>query len=422
MRGKKFLRGNNAAFLPFKTENKQMKAVRFLLLLVVAGGFVGRVSANDGVFRASGNQLVPIMETDIRVQKEVLTITRVGDHLEVNVYYEFFNPAEEKELLVGFEASAPEHSYADMRRSFPAHPFIRNFSVTVNGIPLSYGIAQVERSLFPCYLGDSVSGFIPAYMQDGKIAGLDSVVCGKIFDSIEMPRVYPKTNFDYVYHFKVLFRKGLNIIQHTYNYSLSAQQGDEYWFPYTLTAANRWANNGIDDFTLHLRMGDFESFMVRNSFFKNAQEWQFEGGGRTSEDSLYEMPVTFFHVLKGDVTFHRNNFHPEGELLVVKPEGLWSVSWAGYDATVADMMYAVGVMRCNLHPSYIEYTGIPVEQYSRLQHRIMRELPYAYRGRRFRNKKMQQFYESTQWYLPDPDYDRKSVVLTENERKWMAAW
>ncbi len=416
-------------FSRLKQKNKQMKAFRFLFLLVVAGGFVGRASANDGVFRASGNQLVPIMETDIRVQKEVLTITRVGDHLEVNVYYEFFNPAEEKELLVGFEAGAPEHSYAERRRSFPAHPFIRNFSVTVNGIPLSYGIAQVERSLFPRYLGDSVSGFIPAYMQDGKIAGLDSVVCGEFFDSIEMPRVYPKTNFDYVYHFKVLFRKGLNIIQHTYHYSLSAHQGDEYWFPYTLTAANRWANNGIDDFTLHLRMGNFESFMVINSFFKNARDWQFDGCGRTSEDSLYEMPVTFFHVLKGGVTFHRNNFHPEGELLVVKPmfiQLLWEMSWAGDKPTAADMMDAIRWARCDLSPyidsSFFEYIGVPLAQYSRLQHRIMRELPYAYRGRRFRNKKMQQFYESTQWYLPDPDYDRKSVVLTENERKWMAAW
>ena len=53
--------------------------------------------ANDGVFYASGNQLIPITETDISVKKEVLTINRVGDHLEVTVYYEFFNPVGEKE-------------------------------------------------------------------------------------------------------------------------------------------------------------------------------------------------------------------------------------------------------------------------------------------------------------------------------------
>ena len=58
--------------------------------------------ANDGVFYAAGNQLIPITETDISVKKEVLTLNRVGNHIEVTVYYEFFNPVGEKELLVGF--------------------------------------------------------------------------------------------------------------------------------------------------------------------------------------------------------------------------------------------------------------------------------------------------------------------------------
>ena len=49
-------------------------------------------TANDGVFYASGNQLIPITETDISVKKEVLTLNRVGDHIEVTVYYEFSRP------------------------------------------------------------------------------------------------------------------------------------------------------------------------------------------------------------------------------------------------------------------------------------------------------------------------------------------
>ena len=57
--------------------------------------------ANDGVFYAQGNQLIPITETDIRVQKEVLTLNRNDDKIEVNVYYEFFNTSDEKELLGG---------------------------------------------------------------------------------------------------------------------------------------------------------------------------------------------------------------------------------------------------------------------------------------------------------------------------------
>ena len=35
-------------------------------------------SANDGVYYVSGNQIVPLRETDVAVTKEVLTIT-IGD-------------------------------------------------------------------------------------------------------------------------------------------------------------------------------------------------------------------------------------------------------------------------------------------------------------------------------------------------------
>ena len=67
--------------------------ILFFLLLLIAGA-----KANDGVFYASGNQLIPVTETDISVRKEVLTINRVGDRLVVTVYYEVFNPTKPKDL------------------------------------------------------------------------------------------------------------------------------------------------------------------------------------------------------------------------------------------------------------------------------------------------------------------------------------
>ena len=49
-------------------------------------------SANDGVYYVSGNQIVPLQETDVAVTKEVLTIT-IGDDefARVDVQYEFTN-------------------------------------------------------------------------------------------------------------------------------------------------------------------------------------------------------------------------------------------------------------------------------------------------------------------------------------------
>ena len=64
--------------------------------------------ANDGAFYASGNQLIPISETEISVQKEVLKIKKLDNkYIQVSVYYEFFNPGNAKEIIVGFEAMSP---------------------------------------------------------------------------------------------------------------------------------------------------------------------------------------------------------------------------------------------------------------------------------------------------------------------------
>ena len=46
------------------------RMLALMLLLLAAASAV----ANDGTYYTSGNQLVPLQETDIRVRKEVLTI------------------------------------------------------------------------------------------------------------------------------------------------------------------------------------------------------------------------------------------------------------------------------------------------------------------------------------------------------------
>jgi hypothetical protein len=99
--------------------------------------------ANDGVFYASGNQLIPIVETDISVTKEVLTIRRVdNENLEVTVEYNFYNPTNAKRLTVGFEAFSPSGD-VDGTPINGKHPFIRDFSVVLNNEALNYKTALV---------------------------------------------------------------------------------------------------------------------------------------------------------------------------------------------------------------------------------------------------------------------------------------
>ena len=56
------------------------------------------------------------------------------------------------------------------------------------------------------------------------------------------------------------------------------------------------------------------------------------------------------------------------------------------------------------------------------QRRIMKNIPFAYRGRVFKNEKLRRFFESTDWYVPDPDYVDDMSTMSETERGWIYYW
>lgn len=268
---------------------------QFLLLLLLLTNVY--LHANDGAYFASGNQLIPIHETDISVQKEILKVKKVNNQfIEVTVYYEFFNPAEAKEILVGFEAVSP-FGDVDGAPKKGLHPYMRDFTVNMNGENLKYNVAYVADSL---------------YYQNGKIKSIDL----KTFDGSTSGNYI---DFMYVYHFKAKFKKGKNIVKHTYKFDVSGSIDYNYHFNYILTAANRWANKQIDDFTLIVEMEDFEEFNINKTFFKSKDEWQIEGKGKVSEiegkaNTAMEKDALRFQMQEGRLVFKRKNFHPEGEL------------------------------------------------------------------------------------------------------------
>ena len=379
-------------------------------------------SANDGVFYASGNQLIPITETDISVKKEVLTINRVGDHLEVTVYYEFFNPVDEKELLVGFEAESPYNSGLDPIKLFPNHPHMRNFKVIMNGEPLHFDIAHVERGRY-----DEQGEYImPAYYTGGQFKNWSKQMCEDSLKAWDYA-AYP---FDYVYHFKAKFRPGLNIIQHTYEYDLSFSVGEEFNFPYVLTAANRWANHQIDDFTLNINMGDCESIRIKQTFFEKSTDWTINGLGMAmncewpSWDTVKSGVI--FHIQKGGISFHKQNFHPDGELFVAKDDliiCMWN-DWNSEQKTPEEEKLIKGIKNqyYSLDTAFISGYFEEPPQFTPEQRRILKNLPFAYRGYVFKNKKMRKFFESTKWYIRNPKYKGDMEGFTEKEKKWVEFW
>ena len=92
--------------------------------------------ANDGVLFVNGNHLVPVQETDIELNREVLTISLGDDgYATVDVQYVLNNRGNDKTVTMGFEALAP---YNDEVAFSPQgiHPYIHDFTVVMNGRPL----------------------------------------------------------------------------------------------------------------------------------------------------------------------------------------------------------------------------------------------------------------------------------------------
>jgi len=273
---------------------KKLFAAFFALMCVVA-------YANDGEFYSEGNQLIPINDTTISVQKEILTIDRIpGENYwdtkyAVTVYYEFFNPGEEKDVIVGFE-------------SISAEGFIRDFKVVMNGDSLRH---EVKCLQFPRDDSGYFRLYTPrtGYYKDGQFVE-------DVWRPEDNEEAYGYENLCFnVYHFNAHFKKGVNIIQHTYIFYGDADSVCQYVFRYVLTAANRWANNGIDDFTLILNMGDDQTVDIQKSFFKSASEWTYDGTAADDEKSQWQE----FYVNKGSLVFHKLNFHPNGELFLYSP-------------------------------------------------------------------------------------------------------
>lgn len=344
--------------------------------------------ANDGSFYASGNQLIPVFETDVSIKKEILTLKKIRNQfIEVTVYYEFYNPKEEKEITVGFEAFSPQGD-VDGRPKNGMHPYMRDFTVQLNGEMLKYNVAYVTDSSY------AKSGIIKSKKLTDVISGIQDE---------------NYVDFFYVYYFKAKFKKGLNIIKHTYNYDLSGSVIHNYDFDYVLTAANRWGNKQIDDFTLVLDIGEFESFNISKDFFKDRNDWLINGIGKCEDvkaekNSDEEKDAVRFHVQKGNLIFHKMNFHPKGELFVYAPSFYASAPPADY-----------------IPFSYYQQDAIK-EAKSEAEKKILKNLPFARRGYIFQNADLKTFFEKQDWYIPNPNYEPNVDMLTEIEKKWINKW
>lgn len=389
---------------------------KFIIALAFLGISAVLGNANDTSLMAVGNQLVPIQETDISVKKEILTLTREGGYVKVDVYYEFYNPRDTaKTILMGFEAEAPypgAHDNKAEKLIFKQQPYIKGFTVNVNGVDLNHKISVIPIE-FQAY--DRKKG-TPKYYKNGKV--MHFVPKDK--------EAYLNENIDdlgisYVYYFEATFQPGDNIIKHTYKYELSNSAMYEYFVPYALTPACRWANMQIDDFTLIVNMGDRSSFMMPRTFFSSTSEWTIVGAGKmkyTTVEWEENSKYVSFDIRDGYLKFTKKNFKPKGELYVKKS---LDIGFGEDSKEVLEFYLARGYLdfKSTLSFDPEAFNAMP---FSPEEVKVMKNLPFAYRGCIFKTKALQSIYESTSWYIPNPDYVMDMGTLTKEEKEWVMFW
>ena len=216
-----------------------------------------------------------------------------------------------------------------------------------------------------------------------------------------------------MYHFGAHFNKGINILTHTYTFDLAGGVDIYYSLDYVLTAANRWSNKQIDDFTLLIDMGNFEEFHLSKTFFKKNNEWKIIGMGKmkNSNDSMYfsrGYASTQFIIKEGLVMFQKMNFSPKNELYLYSSNHL---SFVEANQKFDYKEYLV--------PFSIEMTTVILKAKDETSLKILRNLPYARRGYIFKSPEIQKYYESMEWYIPDPNYEAELNKLTVEEQEWL---
>jgi len=365
-------------------KNMFMKLILVSLLVFLAT----TAFTNDGAFYANGNQLIPITESKISVKKEILLIERVNaDYLRIQVHYEFFNPGADKKVLTGFEAVSPSGDVDGTPRN-GKHPYIYDFSAKVNGEFISTNVAIVHDSL---------------YYQNGQFKTVSEQEIKSISD-------INTVDFKYVYYFEPLFKKGITTIDHSYLLKLSGSVDLKYQFTYILTAANRWANNQIDDFTLILDLGNFQQYYIPMTFFKSETAWTFLGQGkiqRTSDTRLDQNGILAAEVIaqNGQVIFQQTNFKPQDELFIYT----WNFfgGCEKFDPAFCDLPFAI---------DDAQYVDHPIDETAQ---KILRNLPFARRGYIFKNAELNTYYSRMNWYIPNQNYEALPELLTEQEKAWI---
>lgn len=369
----------------------------FLLLIVFYFALPLQIFANDGVFYAEGNTLIPLQETQVQLKKEILKFF-VVDHnfAKVDVYFEFYNPSATKNVTVGFVTPPAEGDVTDEDAN---KQFITNFMVNINGKNVAYKIKRLKETTF----------------------------------KLEKKEDEAEKDDYFVYYFPVTFKKGLNIIRHTYRYQGGESTELDRDFDYQITTGKSWANKQIDDFELQIHL-DNGIFAVPARFIKpgfdpalgmdkELADWKIIGDGAMESTSRQwfnveaSQYVRMVHLNRGYLSFKAKNFKPDYDISF--GEYNWAAGWAdiwcnyGQECFESESLEKV-TRYFDLNP-YGEFESTDFDEFTQKDFKYLRNYFYAVRGIDFKDEQLRKFYSQFFWYKPDKMLKVESVKLSKAE-------
>jgi hypothetical protein len=366
-----------------------------LLLALISLACFHFCKADDGAFYSMGGTIFPLEKTDIELRKQEINFiysSDSGGYMHVQVSFHFFNPSDEKDILVGFVS--PGYNGAELDSSAP--PEIWNFSVLANNALLPFEIHHI-----------------------------DSVRTPKLYSSIG------KNYNDYfVYLFKVHFSKGWNNVYHVYDFKGDISNTYKNSFSYYFKTGKTWANKKIDEIYISIS-GLKNYFAVIPHKYSDSDSsiynWKMNGIAKDEifESKIYDYTkptvVDFIYVRDATISTSIKNFTPDLDFCIIILD-YSSLGGYYYDSPKAKDERINKLSELMPRPSY-HYSSSDlldlkreISAYSNDDLQFFINSIYASEGYPFKNEELKTFYEKTIWYIPDYSTKDFKMKLDKNVR------
>ena len=323
------------------------------------------VFSNDWEFGSEGEHLIPLEISDVSIKSEKIVMKLTEKGMEINVRFVFNSPVNEVKKI-GF-ITPPDQQQGEL--------FMTDFKTMVNGQEVISKVENFDKSPFAA-----------------------NSALKKAAEEMEESAEHDVTG--YVYYFDAPFKKGDNVVEHSYIYSGSGGiDGRDY--AYVITTISKWKNKRVDDFELIIDMGENSFFMLPYTFWKSNKkiDWEIFGEGRI-ESGKYtqytdEMTDVFFVKMKnGYVRYKTKNFSPEFDIEI------YDINFFTGRLDMLPQSNGKTLYKDDLTYLYGRIYNQDIYVRNDEELRILKNYPYAAAGYDFSDPQLKKYFSQFFWYIP----------------------